>query len=80
MKYGLKFAPWDQEVDPEEEMTNLLKGFTYVTTAPLYTVVLWVELGQVGMVRRVLEAQGTSTSSVYTGTSQTRIWLAPSRE
>ena len=58
MKYGLKFAPWDQEVDTEEEMTTLLKGFTYVTTAPLYTVVMWVELGQVGMVRRVLEAQG----------------------
>ena len=58
MKYGLKFALWDQETDTEEELTTLLKGFSYVTTAPLYTVVMWVEIGQVGLVRKVLEAQG----------------------
>ena len=58
MRYGLKFAPWDQEVDTEEELTTLMRGFTWVTTAPLYTVVMWVEIGQVGLVRKVLDAQG----------------------
>ena len=51
MKYGLKFALWDQETDTEEELTTLLKGFSYVTTAPLYTVVMWVEIWQVGLVQ-----------------------------
>ena len=58
MRYGLKFAPWDQEVDTEEELTTLMRGFTWVTSAPLYTVVMWVEIGQVGLVRKVLDAQG----------------------
>ena len=58
LKYGLKVAPWDQEQYTMEELGKVIKGFQYATEANIHTIVMWVEIGQVGAIRGLLESQG----------------------
>ncbi len=51
-------------MDTPEELIRMLQGFQYVTKAPVHTVIMWVEVGQVGVVRRVLESSAAGYSNV----------------
>ena len=58
MKYGLQAAPWDDEPDDETKILKTLQGFGYVTSAQLYTAVLWVHPNQVTLMTKCMEAAG----------------------
>ena len=48
------------------DMETMLDGFQYITKCDLHTVVMWVEIGQIGIVRGVLEAKGYTNVQLMT--------------
>ena len=55
MPYGLGIAPWDNVAPTEEELKTLIEGFMYLKgTKTLVTVVLWSNVFELGLVKKVL--------------------------
>ena len=72
LKYGLKVAPWDQAPHSMDELLKILQGFKFATNSPVHTVILWVEMGQLGPVRALLESQDAGYTNV-----QALFWYKP---
>ena len=53
-KYGLKVAPWDQAPHTIDELGKILQGFKFATKSSVHTAILWVDIGQLGVVRALL--------------------------
>ena len=56
LKYGLGVASWDKEQSTMEELSKLLEGFRFATNAPVHTIIMWCEVGQVGAIRALLQS------------------------
>ena len=39
-----------------EELGKLLEGFKFATNAPVHTIIMWVEIGQLGAIRALLQS------------------------
>jgi hypothetical protein len=48
------------------DIETMLDGFQYVTKCDLHTVVMWVEIGQIGLVRSVFESKGYTNVQMIT--------------
>jgi hypothetical protein len=55
-----------------EELLKILQGFKFATSSPVHTVLLWVEIGQLGAVRAVLESPDAGYTNV-----QALFWYKP---
>ena len=72
LKYGLGVAPWDQTPHSMDELLKILQGFKFATNSPVHTVIMWVEMGQLGPVRALLESQDAGYTNV-----QALFWYKP---
>ena len=57
-----------------EELAKLLQGFRYATTAPVHTIIMWCEIGQLGAIRALLESPEHGYANV-----QPFFWYQPDK-